>query len=62
VRRATPRHAGEGEYEPPAAPRAIVAIVGTAHVPGMRRVWARLERGEADATELADAAARGLAA
>jgi hypothetical protein len=45
---------GEGQFELPASPRAVVAVVGTAHVPGMRRAWARLEAGEVSARELAE--------
>lgn len=30
---------GDGEYEPLAAPAAVVAVVGTAHVRGIIREW-----------------------
>ena len=56
IKGAAPARVGEGEYALPATPRAIVAVVGTAHVPGMRREWERLEAGSVDARELAEGA------
>ena len=37
-----PKRGGEGVYSPVPAPRAVVAVVGTAHAAGIRRAWARL--------------------
>jgi hypothetical protein len=34
-----PKGAGDGAYAPLAAPRAVVAVVGSAHVRGMCRQW-----------------------
>ena len=34
-----PAGAGDGEYAPLQAPRAVVAVVGSAHVRGMCRQW-----------------------
>jgi len=41
--RAAPARAGEGPYTPAPGPRAVVAIVGSAHVPGMQAAWARFQ-------------------
>jgi len=35
----SPKGLGEGEYAPRAPPRAVVVVVGTAHVRGMCREW-----------------------
>ena len=43
--RAAPARAGEGPYTPPPAPRAVLAVVGSAHVPGMQAAWARFKEG-----------------
>ena len=40
--RVLPKRGGEGVYAPVPAPRAVVAVVGTAHAAGIRRAWARL--------------------
>ena len=56
IKGAAPPRVGEGEYALPPTPRAIVAVVGTAHVPGMRREWERLEAGAVSARALAEGA------
>ena len=43
--RAAPARTGEGPYAPPPGPRAVVAIVGSAHVPGMQAAWAKFKEG-----------------
>ena len=42
---ACPRGEGDGVYEPLAAPAAVVAVVGTAHVRGIIREWRRAADG-----------------
>ncbi len=42
---ACPRGDGDGVYEPLAAPAAVVAVVGTAHVRGIIREWRRASDG-----------------
>ena len=60
-----PKRGGEGVYSPVPAPRAVVAVVGTAHAAGIRRAWARLveeeekKKGGRDARAVAAAALEG---
>jgi hypothetical protein len=60
-----PKRGGEGVYSPVPAPRAVVAVVGTAHAAGIRRAWARLveedgkKSGGKDARAVAAAALEG---
>jgi hypothetical protein len=49
----SPPGMGEGEYGPPPAPRAVVVVVGTAHVRGMCRGWEAALQRAGDVAEFA---------
>jgi hypothetical protein len=61
--RVLPKRGGEGVYAPVPAPRAVVAVVGTAHAAGIRKAWSRLveeeEKKKRKAREVAAAALEG---
>lgn len=57
--RVVPRRGGEGTYAPLEGPRAVVAVVGTAHAAGIREAWRKLARGDRDPRSVAAASLDG---